>query len=506
MIRFIVICVLFMVSSFANARTAPISKYKVLQIDRVTNMYFGLDKLTEASLNSVSVMNGVISDAKSGDVRYDFDSLKTATPHTFYYNRVCLKSAVTGGYCTVGSTSRYESTVDRIYICSDGSAPNQGYSFAQQCPDVPDTPAPCSDKNPMIRQFGYGPNPPYRAPDHVAECVVEVIEMLACHKMSATSTYCYWMVKRTGDVWSGTETPDVGNGAPNVPPALPDSKPPTTSPPVVPPVKPEMCKTCTPCPKGTSQAGIGSDGVPMCVGTGTNPPTPPVAPPTVTKPPTTTTGSDGTTVKTQQTEQTNSDGSKTTTTTTTTTKPDGSVSVSSSAVVSPATSGAAGKTDTQPSDDKYNLCKQNPTLSICRESSVSGTCGQISCVGDAIQCATLRAAALMQCQQQKDIDDLTASPQRAAGASILSGADPMKVDIESAIKGTEVDLSKPNLDQTGFLAGGSCFPNKTFMVMGKPVTMDFVDVCQNIQPLRNVILACSFIIAYLIVSRSALAA
>ena len=108
----------------------------------------------------------------------------------------------------------------------------------------------------------------------------------------------------------------------------------------------------------------------------------------------------------------------------------------------------------------------------------------------------------MQCEQQADKEALQASPSKTLGEQVLSGSDPMKADIADALKGTEVDLSKTALDQGGFVGGGACFPDKTFMVVGKPVTVSFARVCQDIQPLRAAVMACAFIIAYLIVGRS----
>lgn len=415
--------------------------------------------------------------------------------------RCYIKDAPTGQFasrdayykdtCPAGFTG-YQSSYDKLLCRSD----------------VPGTPVPgaCDDKNPIIRRYNYGASGPYTAPTNFGSCKVAVQQMLTCGK-DDKGTYCFWQVTRTGEPYTGPQDTTTGAGSTDT--STPPTNPtPTPSPPLTPPPPstPDICKTCVPCPKGTVQAGIGSDGVPMCVGTGTNPPPPPVPPPTTTKPPTTTTGSDGSTVTKQDTVQQNKDGSTTTTTTTTTTAPDGSKSVTVSANTTNAATGSPGSMDRNPQDDKYNLCKQNPTLSICRESSVSGTCGQITCTGDAIQCSTLRAAAAMQCKQQADEDALKASPQTSLGNSILSGADPMKTDIENAIKGTEVDLSKPSLDQAGFLAGGTCIADKTFAVMGRPVVVKFTELCNNIAPLRSVIMACAFIAAYMLVSRSVLSA
>jgi len=321
--------------------------------------------------------------------------------------------------------------------------------------------------------------------------------MMVCRK-DAAGSYCMWMVKRTGDKYSGPDSPGIaGSDAPEVP-----ADPPVKSPPIESPPKADDPPGKGPCPAGTVHAGMSLSGIPMCIGTGTTPPAKPPQPKIETEK--NETGTDGSTTNTKTVTTTNADGSTTKTVTVTVTKPDGTKEVSGTANTSATPTGAAGKADRPPEDDKYDLCKTNPNLAVCRESSVTGTCGQVQCIGDAIQCATLRAAAAMECKQRTDEDAVKALPQTTLGNQILSGADPMKAQIDTAMKGTEVDLSNPGLDQTAFLGGGSCLANKTFSVMGRSVSVEFGQLCSNIQPLRGVIMACAFILAYMIVSRSVL--
>lgn len=257
------------------------------------------------------------------------------------------------------------------------------------------------------------------------------------------------------------------------------------------------------CPKGTVSGGISHSGVPICIGTGTDPKNKPPAPPKV-ETEKTETSDDGTKTTTKTETVTNSDGSKTTTTTVTVVKPDGTKQVDQQKDTSKTPSNAPGKDDSAKDDEKYDLCKQNPHLTICQNSSVAGKCGEISCSGDAIQCATLRAAAAMQCQQQKDLEDLSKAPGLGLGNAIAQGSDPMQGAIDNALKGTEIDLSKPSLDSSGFVGAGACLAPITMTVVGRPVTASFDSVCQNIQPLRYAIMACAYILVYLLVSRSIL--
>jgi hypothetical protein len=262
-----------------------------------------------------------------------------------------------------------------------------------------------------------------------------------------------------------------------------------------------------PCPQGTVQGGIDADGVPLCIGSGADPKNPPVAPPTTTGPPVTTQNADGSSTTTQTTTQQNSDGSTTTTVVKTIVGADGAKTVSQTQDTGKSTSGGQGKMDT-PNADQTNLCKQNPQLAICQNSTVSGDCSAgaaaLVCTGDAVQCAQLRYSAELACRERQDLEDLKANGNKSLGDSILSGADPKKADIDNLLKGTEVDLSKPNLDQSGFLGGGSCLANRNFTVLGQTVTMDFSTVCNNILPFRAGIMLCAFIVAYMLVSRSVL--
>lgn len=326
-------------------------------------------------------------------------------------------------------------------------------------------------------------------------CSVNMTDLKSC--WGPTGTYADYeagkAVCKFGYLTIGTQC-TAGPGSPGTVPD-PGSGPRMDQ---VPPQKPPPGTSS--CPKGTVQGGFDSAGIPICIGTGSDPKNAPPLPPKIESSKTEQ-QADGSTKTTKTETITNSDGSTTTNTTVTITRPDGTKESSGGTVTSKTPTGTAGKADT-PEKDQYDLCKQNPNLTICRNSSVSGACGEISCTGDAIQCATLRAAAAMQCTQQADKEALAASSSKALGDQILAGNDPMKGEIDAALKGSEVDLSKTALDQSGFVGGGSCFPDKTFMVVGKPVTVSFARVCQDIQPLRAAVMACAFIIAYLIVGRS----
>jgi hypothetical protein len=146
-----------------------------------------------------------------------------------------------------------------------------------------------------------------------------------------------------------------------------------------------------------------------------------------------------------------------------------------------------------------NLCKQNPNLSICQNSSVSGDCtAGFSCTGDAVQCATLRAAAAIQCKQQQDDSDLKASSVYSLGSGVLSGADPAASTLPSPSKASTVTMPG-SLDQTGWLGGGSCFADKVVTVRGMSFTLPYSQACNYLVVLRLAVMMIASLVSFRIV-------
>lgn len=256
------------------------------------------------------------------------------------------------------------------------------------------------------------------------------------------------------------------------------------------------------CPKGTVNVGLNSDGVPRCVGTGTDPKNTPPAPPK-SETETTQTSSDGTKTTTKTEITTNSDGSKTIVKTITVVKADGTKETTQDKTVTPNTAGNAGKDDSKLDDEKYDLCKQNPNLTICKNSSVAGTCGQVSCIGDAIQCATLRATSAMQCKQQQDEDVIKASAQYSLGSSVLAGNDPAKSLLPSVGNATVVDLNvggTGGLSADGWLGAGAAFDDVSFTVMGQTIVIPFAKWSAYLVGLRYALMVAASLVSFRILS------
>jgi hypothetical protein len=354
-------------------------------------------------------------------------------------------------------------------------------------------PDPCSDKNPIVRRWNYPGAGPYPAPGHFGGCVVDAIEMMVCRK-SGTGSYCMWMVKRTGDKYSGVDSPGSGgNDTPEVP-----ADPPVKSPPIESPPKPTDPPGKGPCPAGTVHAGMSASGIPMCIGTGSTPPAKPPQPKTETEK--NETGSDGSTTNTKTVITTNTDGSTTKTVTVTVTKADGTKTTSGTADTSATPTGAAGKSDRGPEDDKFDLCKTNPNLSICREGSVTGTCGQIQCVGDAIQCATLRAAAAMECKQRSDEEALKASPLAAKGQAAIDGKD--LEGLPNPKNGQFVSL--PGLKSESFLGAGAAFEDVSVNIQGQEILVPLSKWSQYLLPFRYMLMVVASLISWRILAGAVL--
>lgn len=324
----------------------------------------------------------------------------------------------------------------------------------------------------------------------IAGCKIDVIEVLRCSSLPNGNDVCTWKYETTGTKC----TPGDGSNPPVDPPS-PDA-PRTDVPPFDAPKGP--------CPRGSVQVGVNADGIPRCQGTGSEPKNPQPKPPTIEKEDTKDNG-DGSSTTTKTTVTSNADGSKTTVTTTTVTASDGTKTTTEARDTTKApSSGSPGKDDSKKDEEKYDLCKQNPNLTICKNSTVFGRCGEITCEGDAIGCATLRAAAAMQCTQDKERDDFSKQATIPAGNQIIGGADPLAAQIKAVLQGDEHDFSKPTIEDEGFLGAGACLAPITFTFSGKPITANFESVCKNIQPLRYVIMAAAYILVYLMVARSIL--
>lgn len=336
-----------------------------------------------------------------------------------------------------------------------------------------------------------------RFPNDSPDCTLETLpEVVGCYRREEAGKdhhFCIFRGTSTGGL--SNRAGSVGGGAtggPTAPQTAPNPANPTTMPPIASPSKSE-------CPKGLVMAGYNTAGTPMCVGNGTAPVpagTPAAQPATVTK--ATTANPDGSSTTTTTTVTTNADGSKTTVTDRVTTAPasaGGATTTEQTRATSTTPSGAAG-VETKPQE--VNFCKQNPTLSICRESSVSGTCGQVACMGDAIQCATLRAASAMECKQRTDEDALKALSVHGLGQAAANGTDPLADSLPSVKNASVVEMGK--MEASGWIGAGSAFKDVAFTVQGKSFAVPLSKWTGYLVGLRYALMVVAMLVSFRMLS------
>lgn len=253
------------------------------------------------------------------------------------------------------------------------------------------------------------------------------------------------------------------------------------------------------CPAGTVSTGISASGMVQCAGTGTNPASASTGSPVTTKPPVTTTNPDGSSTVKTDTITTNKDGSTTTTTSQVTTMSDGTKTTSTSAVTGAASNGTSGTPDAKVGEDKNgSLCKLHPELNICKNSTFSGTCGEIACTGDAIQCGILRAAAAKACEEKTDRDALNQAGYKTLGDKLLAGTDPA-TGLPSKTNAAQVQMPG-SLDNSGWLGGGACFPDKQFSIRGYSITLSFTKACEPLIAFRYALMIIALLVSFRMLS------
>lgn len=270
---------------------------------------------------------------------------------------------------------------------------------------------------------------------------------------------------------------------------------------------PDASKSSAPtCGPGETMGTV--NGNQTCLKSGSSVPTPgpsTVKTSTQVSQPVTTTNSDGSTstATTTTTTKTSPYGTSTTTeTTTVTTTSDGKSTTSkatqTSGTVDPPVSQTSNGSQ-QPNQEQKDLCQTHPELNICHNSSVSGTCGEITCSGDAITCAIARETAAKRCEDKAASDAIKDSPEYKLGKDVMGGADPMSGILPN--KDNAMQLNLPTaLDTSGFLGGGSCFADKTFSVQGHQFTLPFSAACAYLVAFRYALMIAAMLISFRMLS------
>lgn len=181
-----------------------------------------------------------------------------------------------------------------------------------------------------------------------------------------------------------------------------------------------------------------------------------------------------------------------TTTKQTTTFPDGHTEVTEST-----TKEGDANTDKQQKD----LCEKNPGLTICQNSTIGGDCETTVCTGDAITCAIAQAARIANCKRRESDDAMKNSPEYALGNAALSGNDPAQ---NLPTRSNAQTIAVNNLDSSGWLGGGACFPDKSFEVQGHTIAIPFSSVCEYLVGLRYAMMVLAGLLAFRVLAGSVL--
>jgi len=321
-------------------------------------------------------------------------------------------------------------------------------------------------------------------------CKVEVVEVEECYTLPKSadpdSGYCTFKTKQTGGLAeNGAPDPNRGGDITDADKAR-DSLPPTE------------VKNDGACPRGTVNAGLSASGIPMCIGNGTKPSNSPAAPPKVevekneTLP-------DGSTQNTKSVTTKNADGSTTTVKTVTVTKQTGEKEITQEKNTTDTPTGRPGK-ETETPDKQNDMCKQNPNLAICKNSTVGGKCGETTCMGDAIQCAMLRSTAILQCKAEKDEADLKASPLAAKGQSAMDGKD--MEGLPGPKNGLVVNVA--SMKSEGWLGNGAAFEDVSVNLRGHEILIPLSKWSSYLLPFRYMLMIIASLISYRILAGAVL--
>ena len=130
--------------------------------------------------------------------------------------------------------------------------------------------------------------------------------------------------------------------------------------------------------------------------------------------------------------------------------------------------GSSSKTDGKPSNA---FCTDNPTATICKVSSFGGSCGAITCDGDAIQCAMARE------QSRRNCEVLDAAPGNHPGVLAANGQAQPAGHPGAAPDNVTIGFSSLIDQSNGGLSGG-CISDESFAVgNGGTVTIPWSRLC-----------------------------
>ncbi|HEY8606096.1 MAG TPA: virulence factor TspB C-terminal domain-related protein [Noviherbaspirillum sp.] len=161
--------------------------------------------------------------------------------------------------------------------------------------------------------------------------------------------------------------------------------------------------------------------------------------------------------------------------------------------------GGGPGTNDSTDDKKDDFCAKHPELNVCRNSTVSGSCAALACQGDAIQCSIARKIHEEACKRQADEDALKQTGHYQLGTQILAGNDPKASELPSPDRAQVVNMPA-SLNQSGWLGGGQCFPDKTVSVGQFTMVIPFSEACQYLIAFRYLVMLMAALASFRILS------
>lgn len=242
--------------------------------------------------------------------------------------------------------------------------------------------------------------------------------------------------------------------------------------------------TSSPCPSGYALGNV--NGIADCYPSASG------QTPTVAPPPTTTTKSESSaTVGDVTTTTTNicSSSGSCTSTVTTVNNVTGEKGTKITTSVGADTAGKSGQGNTE----QANFCRDNPESPMCRGSSISGTCGAVSCDGDAIQCAIAREQAKRGCEWYTE--NTTA---QSLGDNMIAGTDPDAATFPnhpSQLSTTGVG----SISQATFLSAAAGLSDQTVAVGARSFVIPWSKWNDILGYMGLIVMAFAFVAAYKII-------
>lgn len=189
------------------------------------------------------------------------------------------------------------------------------------------------------------------------------------------------------------------------------------------------------------------------------------------------------------TSTTDAGGNSTNTTTNTTYTVNNNGTVTTTTTTTVTTNGASPVTTTEQKEQgKDDFCSQNPQVSICKNGTFSGGCGNFVCDGDGIQCAIAREQHERNC---KLFD--TATPLSTLGDALGTGSDPDgKLD---EFKTASVVHLPGVLDQTNPYSQAGLSDLVVQIGNGHSVTIPFTNLNFYLELMGHILIALSLLAA-----------